>query len=421
MIIMAVAFTVVGFVREQQSDAVPDLSSGLYVIANQNNMAKSALVGQKIVFSEDDFKKNLNVSQISTVTVTKTPSSEEGALCVGDVLVNEGQTVSAANLSLLNFRAANGDVRESSFKFKVNSFEYEMTCNLYFLKNENSAPTLLLEDERSFSVSTHQSVTVWGRVSAYDKDGDPVRYEVVTYAKNGTLRFDGETGDYSYTPTGTYFGEDSFEYVAVDKYGNYSTSRKVTLAVKERSTDVNFEDMVGHKSHHAALTMAEIGVMSGTNMSGKTYFMPDRAVSRVDFIVMLMDALGYAPSANVTSTGFTDDADIPPQFKGYVCAARDRGLVLGTVNSKGEYLFEPSREITRSEAALIVSKVVDAPVPTIKPTFADKTDIPTWARDAVYTLNSLGILDDDGGFVSPNAPLTRASLAAMLCELLEYK
>ena len=421
MIMMAFVFVVVGVVKEQKSNATLDLSSGLYVLANSKDMAKSTLVGKKIVFSEDDFKKNLNVSEISTLTVTKTPSTDEGALCVGNVLVNEGQTISAANLSLLNFRPSSNDIRESSFKFKVNSFEYEITCNLYFLRDENVAPTLLLEDEKSFSVSTHQNITVWGRVSAYDADGDSIRYEVVTYAKNGTLCLDSATGDYSYTPSGTFFGEDSFEYVAVDKYGNYSTSRVVSLSVKERKSGIVFCDMDGNRAHNAAMTMAEMGVMGGIDIGNKTYFMPDRAVSRIDFLVMLMDTLGYAPTANVMDTGFSDDSQIPASLKGYVYRAREMGLILGSVNDKGEYLFEPSREILRSEASLIVSKVVEANVPTIKPTFADKGDIPTWAHDAIYTLNHLGILDDNDGFVSPSESLTRASLAKMLCALLEYK
>ncbi len=421
MIMMAVVFTVVGVVREQNSDATLDLSSGLYVIASGKDMAKSAVLGEKIVFSAEDFKKNLNISEISMVTVTKTPSVEEGCLCVGDVLVNEGQSISAANLSLLNFRAASEDVRESSFKFKVNSFEYEMTCNLYFLRDENTAPTLLLEDERSFEVSTHQSITVYGRVGAYDKEGDPLRYEVVTYAEGGTLVFDSLTGDYSYTPTGTFVGTDHFEYVAMDKYGNYSTSRRVILNVEALKSDVHLCDMNGNRAHHAAMTMIEKGIMDSVEVGSKSYFMPDRAVSRMDFLVMLMDTLGYAPKNNVTDTGFTDNEEIPVSLRGYVKTAREEGLILGSVNASGDYLFEPEREITRAEAALIVSKVVEGSFPTVKPTFADKNDIPSWAHDAIYTLNSMGILDDKDGYVSPSASLTRASLANMLYALMQYK
>ena len=350
LIAMALAFSVIGIVREQSSDATLDVSSGLKVIAMNNDMAKSAMVNNKIVFSSDDFERYLNLAEVTSITVTNVPELTDGCLCLGDITVNAGQTISKANLDLLNYRAVNTDVRQSSFKFKVNGGEYEMTCNLYFLTRENSSPTLSMEDERTLSVSTHQTISVFGKVNGYDADGDELRYEVVTYAKNGVLDFDGKTGEYIYTPQGLYFGEDSFEYVAVDKYGNYSTSQKVKLTVEKLKTDVVFCDMDGNQGHHAAITMLEKGIMSGENIGNNTYFMPDKAVSRVDFVVMLMNSIGQNDIENVFDTGFDDDGEIPTSMKGYVKKARDMGFISGTVNSDGEYLFEPNREITRAEA-----------------------------------------------------------------------
>lgn len=420
LIAMALAFSVIGIAREQSSDATLDVSSGLKVIAMNNDMAKSAMVNNKIVFSSDDFERYLNLAEVTSITVTNVPELTDGCLCLGDITVNAGQTISKANLDLLNYRAVNADVRQSSFKFKVNGGEYEMTCNLYFLTRENSSPTLSMEDERTLSVSTHQTISVFGKVNGYDADGDELRYEVVTYAKNGVLDFDGKTGEYIYTPQGLYFGEDSFEYVAVDKYGNYSTSQKVKLTVEKLKTDVVFCDMDGNQGHHAAITMLEKGIMSGENIGNNTYFMPDKAVSRVDFVVMLMNSIGQNDIENVFDTGFDDDGEIPTSMKGYVKKARDMGFISGTVNSDGEYLFEPNREITRAEAALIVSKLINVEVPTVKPIFPDRNDIPAWAHDAIYILNDLGILNSVSGSIAPNSSITRAQMASMLYELDKY-
>lgn len=417
---MALVFTVIGVVREQNRDATLDLSSGLAVIATQNDMAKSVMKNNKIVFSADDFEKYLNVAELSSITITSVPSLTDGCLCVGDVTVNAGQTISKSNLDLLNYTAANTDVKETSFKFKVNGGEYEMTCKLYFLNRENSAPTLNMEDERTFDVSTHQTVAVYGRVGGYDPDGDELRYEVISYAKNGVLDFDGKTGEYTYTPQGLYFGEDSFEYVAIDKYGNYSTSKKVSLTVEKLKTDVVFCDMIGHREHNAALTMLEAEIMSGVKIGDDIFFMPDKAVSRVDFVAMLINAIGRNDGEPVLNTGFDDDEDIPSTMKSYVKTAREMGLINGSVNADGEYLFEPNREITRAEAALIVSKLVDAEVPTVKPIFPDRNDIPTWAHDAIYAMNSLGILNSVDGSISASTSLTRSQTAAMLCALMDY-
>ena len=417
---MALVFAVVGVVKEQSKDATLDLSSGLSVIASQNDMAKSAMVNNKIVFSADDFEKYLNVSNLTLITVTSVPDFTDGCLCVGDVAVKVGQTISASNLNLLNYRATNTDVTQSSFKFKVNGGEYEMKCNMYFLTRENSAPTLSMEDERIFSVSTHQTIAVFGKVSGYDADGDEMRYEIVTYAKNGVIDFDGRTGEYCYTPSGAYFGNDSFEYVAVDKYGNYSASRRVNLTVQKLESTVVYCDMQGHRDHHAAMTMTEKGIMNGTKIGNETYFMPDKAVNRIDFVVMLMNAIGHGQVETVLDTGFDDDAQIPATMKGYVKAARELGLVSGSVNSNGDYLFEPNREITRAEAALIVSKLIKADVPTVKPIFPDRNDIPTWAHDAIYTLNNLGILGSVDGSIAANSNITRAQTARMLYALIGY-
>lgn len=420
LIAMAIMFTVIGVVRYRNSDETMDVSNGLYVIAKENDMAKCGMVNNKIVFSADDFERFLNLKEVTSITVTSVPEMTDGCLCLGDVTVNAGQTILRSNIDLLNYRPANSEVTQSSFKFKVNGGEYEMTCNLYFLTRENTSPTLALEDERTLSVSTHQTITVYGKVAGYDADGDELRYEVVTYSENGVLDFNGKTGEYTYTPQGMYFGDDKFEYVAVDKYGNYSESRWVNLSVEKLETDVYFCDMQGHKDHNAVITMAEKGIMSGETIGNNTYFMPDKAVSRVDFVVMLMNAIGRGDVENVSDTGFDDDKEIPTGFKGYVKGARDMGLISGTVNADGEYLFEPNREITRAEAAYIVSKLVNAELPAVKPIFPDRNDIPVWAQDAVYTLNNLGILQSVDGMVAPNSSITRSQVAGMLYSLMGY-
>jgi hypothetical protein len=122
----------------------------------------------------------------------------------------------------------------------------------------------------------------------------------------------------------------------------------------------------------------------------------------------------------VFDTGFDDDAEIPASLKGYVREARKLGIISGSVNEEGEFVFLPNSDITRAEAALIVSRVVGISVPTVKPTFTDKNDIPAWAHDAIYTLNDLGFLDSECGEISPTANITRAQVAEMLYALTKH-
>ena len=192
------------------------------------------------------------------------------------------------------------------------------------------------------------------------------------------------------------------------------------MTVEKLKSDVVFCDMQGHRDHNAAMTMVEKGIMSGVSIGNNTYFMPDKAVSRVDFVAMLMNAIGYGDVENVANTGFDDDGEIPASMKGYVKKAKEMGLITGTVNADGEYLFEGNREISRAEASLIVSKLISAEVPTIKPIYPDRNDIPTWAEDAIYVLADLGILTSIDGSIAPSESLTRAQVANMLYVLDYY-
>ena len=64
-IAMALIFAVIGVVREQRNEATLDVSNALCVIANENDMAKCAMVNNKIIFSADDFERYLNISHLS--------------------------------------------------------------------------------------------------------------------------------------------------------------------------------------------------------------------------------------------------------------------------------------------------------------------------------------------------------------------
>ena len=417
-VLIVVIALMIGFAASSQSNiADGELTCALSVIANQSNMAKYGIKGNAILFSADDFEKSLNVSQIESITVTEVPALTEGSLCLGDTIVSVGQIISRSNIDLLSYRSASGNF-DSSFRFKVDGYEYEMTCELYMLDRANSAPTVNMEDEASLSVSTHVGIAIDGRIRAYDAEGDDMRFEIVSYPKNGTLDLNSETGEYTYTPLGSYFGEDSFSYVAIDTYGNYSSAKRVVLEVQRLSADIVYSDMEGNPAHHAALTLAEKSVMSGATIGDSTYFMPDVSVSRIDFLVMTMNAAGIDGIKSVKDTGFDDDSEIPEGMKGYVCRARELGFITGSVDKEGRLCFEPNRAITRAEAALIVNNIVCGKAPIVKPTFADKSDIPAWATEAIYSLNHLGILSAENGNISASSEITRAQTAQMLYALM---
>lgn len=420
LIVLTVALVLLSFSAAAQ-DAV--VSPGLHVIASENAMIKTGLVHSDIRFSEADFKQALALPKISSITIVSLPPATEGVLKLGNVDVIENQTITRANLSLLRFIPASSLVESSSFTFyngKNNGAP--ITCKLYIIPEINYAPTVSLVSENKLNVTTQKGVSYYGRISGNDPENDNLYYQIVAYPKKGVLEMiDPARGTYRYTPNPKFTGRDSFCYVVRDQYGNYSTVAKVTIKVSKPLTDVKYADMKDHWAYNAALVMTAKGIMSGVRVGDDMHFNPDNAVTRGDFIVMVMKARGIPKGGELDSGIFADDDKIPAAIRGYISAAYSSGYITGTETEEGRFL-NANEPITRAEAAVIANRFLKAAKPTFVPAFTDSQSIPTWAADAMYALNELGILNETGeGALAPMAALTRAEAALLLDGLLVKK
>jgi hypothetical protein len=120
-----------------------------------------------------------------------------------------------------------------------------------------------------------------------------------------------------------------------------------------------------------------------------------------------------------SSTPFADDINIPAHLKGYVSAAVNMGFINGVETENG-VCFYPNSSITRAEAAVILSRMIDLPQPTVKPVFSDSDSIPSYATDAIHALNYAGILECIGNGISPTENLNRGQSAQILCALMDH-
>lgn len=396
------------------------ISPALDCLAEQNSMAKSALRGQSIVFSTDDFARAVNVEKVEKITITSLPPVTDGELRVGSTVLSSPQTLSSASVSLMTYHPAS-NVTSSEFRLRVNDSPYELCCKLYVLDEQNYAPTLSSAPKTALEVSTHQNVTLFGTLPCYDPDGDETYVEIISYPKKGVLILEDRTvGSYRYVPYENKSGKDSFCYVARDKYGNYSASAEVSLSINKKETSVSYVDLAESPYHNAALTMTERGIMSGTQVGSSTYFYPDKAVSRAEFTVMAMNAAGITEVLPTNSTVFADDSEISLDMKKYIATAYELGYINGA-EKDGKLYFEPNREITRAEAAVILANILDAPAPTITPVFSDSADIPVWAHASVYSLSYMGILEGSGGSISATSTVSRGDAAEILSNFIEVK
>jgi hypothetical protein len=321
----------------------------------------------------------------------------------------------------MTFAAADDDIVKSSFTFTANGSATAVVCNLYFLNEINYTPTVSMASSLTLNVSTYKGMSAFGTLSAYDPDGDGLIFEIVSYPQNGSVKLtDKARGTYVYIPKSGYVGSDSFSYVARDKYGNYSASATVSLKVTVSGTSVTYADMTDSPAHNAALRLTEAGVMSGRQMGNRYYFAPEQSVSRIEFLVMAMNAVGITSVPDCDKTVFADDSDIPSSMKGYVAAAYELGYISGSLEG-GKLCFLPNEEITRAQAAVILGKIVGVSAVPVAPTFADHSEIPVWAKDAIYSLNAVGIMGSEEGYITPTAKLNRAQTAQMLSAAMEYE
>ena len=393
--------------KEDQSIVSPALN----IISENSQVALSCVADGAISFEAEDFERALNLSYLSSVTVTKIPDRTEGILYLGGSEIKAGQTVSRSNIAYMTFEFLGENVNKSSFCFATNHSAHEIECELYSLKYTNSAP--IIDVKYDVEASTYKNVSLFGQLSAYDKEGDSVIFEVVKQPQNGILKVD-PNGEYVYTPINGYTGKDSFKYVAVDKYGNYSTMCEQKLKVELQKSSLVYNDISYEEYHVAAINLTEKGIISAQEVDGKFYFYPKSELGRLEYLVMAMKNMGVEIESTVSQTVFADDEDIPQNLKGYVDTAVKLGFISGKIDKNGNLLFAPNEKITRAEAAVILNNMTELEKPVLTPVFADSNLLPHWAEDAIYCLSYNDIMPTDNGYVSAGECLEKGEGVYMI-------
>lgn len=399
---------------------VPVVSHGLNVIAEQNKMTLTGIKGNMLNFSPERFACALNLSSVDYITVVSLPDISAGSLYVGSASVSVGQKLSATDISLMSYEETRGgEGIPTSFEFIANGSGYAMTCNIYMIDEVNYCPTVSMASYASLNAETYKNIKVSGVLSGYDPEGDDIIFEIVKYPACGRLELeDRSTGKYTYIPDEHYTGEDSFTYVVQDKYGNYSSAATVTLTIGSQSTSASYADLLDDEIYTHAIAMTEYGLMNGVKVGNHYYFEADREVSRAEFVVTAMNAIGISSVPEVESTGFFDDEKISPEMKGYIALAYSKGYISGKVID-GNLCFAPDESIRFSEAAVIISNMIGYADAKVAPVFADADDIPAWSERAISSLHTLGILETPDKVAGAYNTVTRGDMAKLLNKTMQ--
>ena len=177
-----------------------------------------------------------------------------------------------------------------------------------------------------------------------------------------------------------------------------------------------FTDITGHWAADNILFAASRGLLSGTS---DITFSPGTGMTRGMFVTALGRLAGINPDSY--QTGKFTDVKADAYYAPYVNWAAQTGIVEGITATT----FAPDTNINREQMAVIMKNYAaklgyDLPQTLKAVTFADNTQISSWAKDAVKSMQQAGILagKNENKF-DPKGTATRAEVATVLRRFVE--
>lgn len=234
--------------------------------------------------------------------------------------------------------------------------------------------------------------------------------------------------DASNLPQGTqpaiyYYNEARQSWVFVG--GKTNAAGSVTTNVNHLGTFVvssyvpaNLSDLNGHWASDYADRLIGMDVIQGYTDGT---FQPSKKITRAEFVTLISKAL--ALKSVQSDTTFADQSNLPDWAKSDIAAAVQAGIVKGYEDNT----FKPNQTITRAEMAVMMANALKlstdaqsgASGDTVKPSFTDATQTPSWAQEALNTAVQAKIVNGyTDNTVRAGNMTTRAEAAAMIYKLL---
>ncbi|WP_256761870.1 discoidin domain-containing protein [Cohnella sp. WQ 127256] len=170
-----------------------------------------------------------------------------------------------------------------------------------------------------------------------------------------------------------------------------------------------------HWVNHTLKVLAAKHIVSGVSA---TEFNPNGKTTRVEFVSMLVKALGL--KATKTSTQFTD-VNASAWYALDITAAFEAGLITGMSDT----LFEPNEQITREQMAILLVRAYEYVNGVKSPTgdnladLNDQEQVSTWAKAGVNSAIDLGLMKGQSATVfAPQSDAIRAETAQAIYNLL---
>ena len=296
--------------------------------------------------------------------------------------------------------------------------------------NRQTTGDLILKMKKT-AVTSQEAETAIGNRPVYD-----ITLWEVKNGKETAVNLSGKTVSIAipYTPAKNEQPGNLYA-VYVDENGNvqwiskssYNMDQKAVIFVAEHFSIYGigyknqipaFTDVNNHWAKDNMLFVVSRGLLSGTSA---TTFSPNTGMTRGMFVTTLGRLAGINPDSYIHCK-FTDvkaDAYYAP----YVNWAAQTGIVEGITATT----FAPDTNINREQMAVIMKNYAaklgyDLPQTLRAVTFADNTQISSWAKDAVKSMQQAGILTgkNENKF-DPKGTATRAEVATVLRRFVEIQ
>ena len=284
------------------------------------------------------------------------------------------------------------------------------TLSMSIHPRKNDAPTA-----KDSSFETYKNIENSGSLDVTDPEGGVMSFELVKAPKRGQVSLH-EDGTFTYTPNKNKVGKDQFVYQATDDAGNTSNEATVSINILKPSNKQTYRDMSGDEDQFLAMWLKEEGIYQGATVAGQLCFSPDSAVSRGEFLVMVMRLVDADENLLTTTSGFSDEADTPLWMQPYITTALINGMISGTDTQEG-FMFRPTDAMTKAEALVMLQNTLQLPQTTTVFSDNQKPTVPAWAYSAYTAMSSIGM---DTELSENDQVLTLREAAQMLYHVDRY-
>ena len=194
--------------------------------------------------------------------------------------------------------------------------------------------------------------------------------------------------------------------------GSYTMPVKETKPADKTNTEKiekeTFPDMKGHWAEKEITALKDAGLINGKENG----YCPEDAVTRAEWITMLLRAVGTKTDGNSNST--FSDVSTSDWYFGAVETAYKEGYISG--DGEG---FRPNDKITREEMAKIIISVYEKKLGETEKasldSFSDKSEISAWANEFVEKAVNLKLMSGvDSEHFMPLKSATRAEAGVII-------